>query len=39
MLRKKGGIVNTVVAIATAKALIEQSKDEQLKRIDLENTE
>ena len=34
MLRKKGGIINTVVAIATAKALIEQSKDEQLKRID-----
>ena len=36
MLRNKSG---SVVAIATAKALIEQSKDEHLKCIDLENTE
>ena len=35
-LRQKGGVVNTVVAIATAKALIERSKDEHLKLIDLE---
>ena len=39
MLRKKGGIVNSVVAIATAKALIEQTKDEHFKCIDLQNTE
>ena len=39
MLRKKGGIVNSAVAIATAKALIEQIKDEHLKCIDLENAE
>ena len=36
-LRQKGGVVNTVVAIATAKALIERSKDEHLKLIDLES--
>ena len=36
-LRQKGGVVNTVVAIATAKALIERSKDEHLKFIDLES--
>ena len=34
-LRKKGGVVNTVVAIATAKANIEKSDDEHLKLIDL----
>ena len=39
MLRKKGGIVDSAVAIATVKALIEQSKDEHPKCIDLENTE
>ena len=38
MLRRKGGIVNTVVAIATAKALIARSQDEHLKCIDLEST-
>ena len=27
-LHKNGGVINTVVAIATAKALIEQSEDE-----------
>ena len=36
-LRQKGGVVNTVVAIATAKAFIERSKDEHLKLIDLES--
>ena len=39
MLRKEGGIVNSIIAIATAKALIEQSKDEHLKCTDSENTE
>ena len=29
-LRKKGGVVNTVVAVATAKALIARSSDEYL---------
>ena len=37
-LRHKGGVVNTVVANATAKALIEKSDDEHLKLIDLEQT-
>ena len=37
-LRKKGGVVNTVVAVATAKALIARSSDEYLKLIDLELT-
>ena len=36
-LRQKGGVVNTAVAIATAKALIERSKDKHLKLIDLES--
>ena len=39
MSRKKGAIVNSVVAIATAKALIEQSSEEHPKSISLENTE
>ena len=30
-LRKKGGVVNTVVAVATTKALIGRSSDEHLK--------
>ena len=34
VLRRKGGVVNTVVAIATAKALIARSQDEYLKCID-----
>ena len=34
-LRKKGGVVNTVVAVATAEALIARSNDEHLKLIDL----
>ena len=38
VLRRKGGVVNTVVAIATAKALIARSQDEHLKCIDLEST-
>ena len=37
-LRKKGSVVNTVVAVATAKALIARSSDEHLKLIDLEST-
>ena len=35
-LRKKGGVVNTVVAIATAKALIEKSDEEHLKLINFD---
>ena len=38
VLRRKGGVVNTVVAIATAKAFIARSLDENLKCIDLELT-
>ena len=38
VLRRKGGVVNTVVAIATAKAFITRSLDEHLKCIDLEST-
>ena len=34
LLRRKGGVVNTVVANATAQALIDQSEDEHLKNID-----
>ena len=37
-LCKKGGVVNKVVAIATARALISRSDDQCLKSIDLENT-
>ena len=36
-LRKKSGVVNTVVAVATAKALIAGSRD-HFKFIDLEST-
>ena len=35
ILRRKGGVVNTVVANATAQALIDQSEDEHLKNINL----
>ena len=38
VLRKKGGVVNRVVAVATAKALISRSDDESLKSIDIENS-
>ena len=38
ILRRKGGIVNTAVAIATAQALIARSQDEHLKCIDLESS-
>ena len=38
ILRRKGGVVNTVVAIATAQALKERSQDEHLKCIDLESS-
>ena len=37
-LRKKGGVVNTVVAVTTAKALIARSSVEHMKLIDLEST-
>ena len=37
-LRKKGGVVNTVVAIAVAKALIAKSSNEHLKAIDLDSS-
>ena len=33
---QKGGVVNTVVAIATAKALIKKSDDEHLNLIDID---
>ena len=36
--RKKGGIVNKFVAVATAKALIERSNFEYLKDLDLQNS-
>ena len=36
--RKKCGIVNKVVIVATAKALIEKSNFEHLKDLDLENS-
>ena len=35
ILRRKGGVVNSVVAIAAAQALIQKSSDEHLKCIDL----
>ena len=37
-IRKKGGVVNTVVAIAIAQALIAKSEDKNLKVLDLEKT-
>ena len=37
-LRSKGGVVNTIVAVAVAKALIEKSSDESLKVLDLDNS-
>ena len=36
--RKTGGIVNKVVAVATAKALIERSNLKHLKDLDLDNS-
>ena len=38
ILRRKGGVVNTVVANATPQALIDQSEDEHLKNIDLRSS-
>ena len=35
ILRRKGGVVNSVVAIAAAQALIQKSSDEHLKCVDL----
>ena len=37
-LRRKGGVVNTVVAIAAAKALIQKSNEDHLKVIELEKS-
>ena len=37
-LRSKGGVVNTIVAVTVAKALIRKSSDESLKVLDLDNT-
>ena len=36
VIRKKGGVVNTAVAIAIAQALIAKSEDKNLKVLDLE---
>ena len=38
VLRRKGGVVNTVVAIATVKALITRSEYENLKCLDLDSS-
>ena len=38
IFRRKGGVINSVVAIATAKALITKSDLEQVKALDLENS-
>ena len=38
VLRRKGAVVNTVVAVATAKALIARSSNEHLKCLDLESS-
>ena len=38
VLRRKGGVVNTVVAVATAKALIARNPDEDLKCLDLDSS-
>lgn len=38
ILRSKGGVVNKVVANATAETLIDQSQEEYLKSIDLEKS-
>ena len=38
IVRRKGGVVNSIVAIATAKALIAKSDLEHLKALDLENS-
>ena len=38
ILRRKGGVVNTVIADATAQALIDRSQGEQLKSIDSESS-
>ena len=38
LLRSKGGVVNSVVAIAVAQALIAKSSDESLKLLDLNNS-
>ena len=38
VMRRKGGVINTVVAIATAKALIAKNDLEHLKVIDIEGS-
>ena len=37
-LRSKGGVVNTIVVVALAKALMEKSSDASLKVLDLDNS-
>ena len=38
-LRSKGDVINTIIAIAVAKTLIEKSLDKSLKVLDLENSQ
>ena len=38
VLRKNGGVVNTVVAVVTAKSLIARNPNEHLKRLDLDSS-
>ena len=38
VLRRNGGVVNTVVAVVTAKSLIARNPDEHLKRLDLDSS-
>ena len=38
VLRRKGGGVNTIVAVATPKAFIARSQNEDLKCIDLDSS-
>ena len=38
VLRRKGGVVNTLVTVATAKALIARNPDEHLKCLDLDSS-
>ena len=38
VLRRKGGVINTVVVVATAKGLIAKSLDEHLKCLDIDSS-
>ena len=38
VLRRKDGLVNAIVAVATVKALIARSPDEHLKCLDLDSS-